>query len=168
MYIPLSVNFASAFAVSFNSANAFDESRLGTVMADANETSSRVAKVASVLRPLGRGPLSREQAILAGRLLGVHWTTVYRLRRRYLADPVASSVAPHRRGQSTGGGRLGDDVDKVIDEVVHVWLPRQRQLVSEEMPVLGTAGCVPAPVVWTRFCSSGRQLHQPFLTGFEG
>ncbi|MGF6297900.1 hypothetical protein OKW42_001230 [Paraburkholderia sp. WC7.3d] len=27
-----------------------------------------------------------------------------------------------------GGGRLGDDVDKVIDEVVHVWLPKQRQL----------------------------------------
>ena len=27
---------------------------------------------------------------------------------------------------------------------------------------------VPAPVVWTRFCSSGGQLHQPFLTGFEG
>jgi hypothetical protein len=27
---------------------------------------------------------------------------------------------------------------------------------------------VPAPVVWTRFCSSGSQLHQPFLTGFEG
>jgi hypothetical protein len=27
---------------------------------------------------------------------------------------------------------------------------------------------VPAPVFWTRFCSSGGQLHQPFLTGFEG
>jgi hypothetical protein len=76
----------------------------------------------------GGGPLSREQAVLAGQLLGVHWTTVYRLRRRFLADPVASSVAPYRRGPSTGGGRLRDDVDKVIDEVVHVWLPRQRQL----------------------------------------
>jgi putative transposase len=97
-------------------------------MADANERSSRVEKVASVLRPLGRGPLSREQAVLARQLLGVHWTTVYRLRLRFLADPVASSVAPYRRGPLTGGGRLGDDVDKVIDEVVHVWLPRQRQL----------------------------------------
>ena len=97
-------------------------------MADANERSSHVEKVASVLRPLGRGPLSREQAAVAGQLLGVHWTTVYRLRRRFLADPVASSVAPYRRGPSPGGGRLGDDVDKVIDEVVHVWLPKQRQL----------------------------------------
>ncbi len=87
-------------------------------MADASVTNDRAAKVASVLRPLGRGPLSRELAVLAGRLLGVHWTTVYRLRRRFLTDPVASSVAPHRRGPSIGGGRLGDDVDKVIDEVV--------------------------------------------------
>ncbi|TDN61398.1 hypothetical protein B0G77_4856 [Paraburkholderia sp. BL10I2N1] len=31
-----------------------------------------------------------------------------------------------------------------------------------------TTANVPAPVVWTRFCSSGGQLHQPFLTGFEG
>lgn len=97
-------------------------------MADASVTDDRAAKVASVLRPLGRGPLSREQAVLASRLLGVHWTTVYRLRRRFLADPVASSVAPHRRGPSVGGGRLGGDADKVIDEVVHVWLPKQRQL----------------------------------------
>jgi putative transposase len=97
-------------------------------MADANERGSRVEKVASVLRPLGRGPLSREQAVLAGQLLGVHWTTVYRLRRRFLADPVASSVAPYRRGPLRGGSRLGDHVDRVIDEVVHDWLPKQRQL----------------------------------------
>jgi hypothetical protein len=63
-------------------------------MAVADETVSRAAKVAAVLRPLGRGPLSRVQAALAGHLLGVHWTTVYRLRRRFLADPVTSAVAP--------------------------------------------------------------------------
>jgi putative transposase len=66
-------------------------------MADPNETSSRAAKIADVLRPLGRGPLSKEQAVFAADLLGVHWTTVYRLRRRFLADPVAErrrSAAP--------------------------------------------------------------------------
>jgi len=97
-------------------------------MADPNETSSRAAKIADVLRPLGRGPLSKEQAVFAADLLGVHWTTVYRLRRRFLADPVASAVAPQRRGPSTGGRRLGAAVDNVIDEVVHVWLLTQRQL----------------------------------------
>jgi putative transposase len=40
-------------------------------MADANERSSRVEKVASVLRPLGRGPLSREQ-MKPGREVACH------------------------------------------------------------------------------------------------
>jgi putative transposase len=97
-------------------------------MAVAHETGGRAAKVAAVLRPLGRGPLPRAQAVVAGRLLGVHWTTVYRLRRRFLADPVASAVAPLPRGPTTGGRRLGVAVDVVIDEVVHLWLPKQRQL----------------------------------------
>jgi putative transposase len=63
-------------------------------MADPNETGSRAAKIADVLRPLGRGPLSKEQAVLAADLLGVHWTTVYSLRRRFLADPVARAPLP--------------------------------------------------------------------------
>ncbi|OXC79341.1 hypothetical protein BSU04_07425 [Caballeronia sordidicola] len=39
----MSVNFASAFVVSFNSANAFDEGRLGAGMADPNEAAIRSA-----------------------------------------------------------------------------------------------------------------------------
>jgi hypothetical protein len=35
-------------------------------------------------------------------------------------------------------------------------------------PMLAGALGVPAPVVWTRFCSSGGQLHQLVLTGFKG
>jgi hypothetical protein len=45
----VSVNFASAFVVSFNSANAFDEVRLGAGMAHPNEAASRAAKIADVL-----------------------------------------------------------------------------------------------------------------------
>lgn len=71
-------------------------------MTVADDTGSRAAKVAAVLRPLGRGPLTRVQAVAAGYLLGVHWTTVYRLRRRFLADPVASAVAPLPRGTPPG------------------------------------------------------------------
>ena len=33
---------------------------------------------------------------------------------------------------------------------------------------VNSAQHVPAPVVWTRFCSSGGQLHQLVLTGFKG
>src|ERR1700726_798998 len=45
----MSVNFASAFVVSFNSANAFDKVRLGAGMAHPNEAASRAAKIADVL-----------------------------------------------------------------------------------------------------------------------
>ncbi len=97
-------------------------------MAVSEETANRAAKVADILRPLGRGPLSKKLALVAAQLLGVHWTTVYRLRRKFLANPVASAVIPNRRGPSGGRRRLGGAVDNVIDEVVHVWLPAQRQL----------------------------------------
>ncbi|CAE6806862.1 hypothetical protein R69658_05226 [Paraburkholderia aspalathi] len=97
-------------------------------MTVSEEMDIRAAKVADVLRPLGRGPLSKKLAVLAANLLGVHWTTVYRLRRKFLQNPVASAVAPKRRGPSKGDRRLGGAVDTVIDEVVHVWLPTQRQL----------------------------------------
>ena len=124
----MSVYFANAFVLSFNSANASDEAHHGAAMTVSEETAIRAAKVADVLRPLGRGPLSKKLAIVAANLLGVHWTTVYRLRQRFLADPVASAVIPKRRGPSEGDRRLGRAVDSVIDEVVHVWLPSQRQL----------------------------------------
>jgi hypothetical protein len=45
----------------------------------------RAAQLAAVLRPLGQGPLTRDQAVAAANVLGVHWSTVYRLRRRFLA-----------------------------------------------------------------------------------
>ncbi|WP_420482628.1 Mu transposase C-terminal domain-containing protein [Burkholderia cepacia] len=97
-------------------------------MTVSEEAVSRAEKVADVLRPLGRGPLSKKRAVLAANLLGVHWTTVYRLRRKFLANPVASAVIPKRRGPSESSHRLGGAVDAVIDEVVHVWLPTQRHL----------------------------------------
>src|SRR5258707_10685228 len=87
------------------------------------ETDSRAAKVADILRPLGRGPLSKKLAALPANLLGVHWTTVYRLRRKFLANPVASAVGPKRRGPSKGDRWLGTAVDTVIDELVHGSLP---------------------------------------------
>ncbi|PRF53190.1 transposase, partial [Burkholderia multivorans] len=87
-------------------------------MTVSEEAVSRAEKVADVLRPLGRGPLSKKRAVSAANLLGVHWTTVYRLRRKFLANPVASAVIPKRRGPSESSHRLGGAVDAVIDEVV--------------------------------------------------
>jgi putative transposase len=44
----------------------------------------RELKIARVLRPVASAPLSREQAMLAAQLLGIHWGSVYRLRKQFL------------------------------------------------------------------------------------
>ena len=64
----------------------------------------------------------------AGQLLGLHWTTVYRLRRRFLADPVASSVLPRPPGPEVGETRIAAKAESIINAVLEHWLPRQRRL----------------------------------------
>ncbi|MGJ7524013.1 Mu transposase C-terminal domain-containing protein [Variovorax sp. LT1P1] len=87
----------------------------------------REIKIASVLRPLGSMPLTREQALVASKLLGVHWTHVYRLRRRFLASPVASSVLPAKKGRKPGH-RLDPQIESIVQAALHRWLPKQREL----------------------------------------
>ena len=95
----------------------------------------RELAIARVLRPLGAAAMSRDQAKLAGELLGLHWATVYRLRRRFLADPVASAVAPKVRGPKAGTRHLDVQAEKIVSDVLHLWLPRQRELAH---PLLDT------------------------------
>jgi putative transposase len=90
--------------------------------------SEREFEIAKILRPLGSGPLSRVQAELAGKLLGVYWTTVYRMRKRFLADPVASSVAPKERGPRPGDRLLSPKCEQIVEEVLEVWLSKKRAL----------------------------------------
>lgn len=89
---------------------------------------ARDIAIARVLRPLGTKPMTKAQAVRAGQLLGVHWSTVYRLRRRFLTDPVATAVAPLPPGPDPGGMKLDTQVEEVIDAVLSRWLPRQRFL----------------------------------------
>ncbi|TCW78892.1 transposase [Burkholderia sp. SRS-46] len=97
-------------------------------MRKADGSEAREITVARILRPLGNGPLTKAQALKAAQLLDVHWTTIYRLRRRFLANPVASAVKPRGRGPKTGGRRLGARAEAIIDEVLTTWLPRQPPL----------------------------------------
>lgn len=97
-------------------------------MVKTRDTEDRANEIARVLRPLGNGPLTKAQALTAAQLLDVHWTTVYRLRRRFLADPVTSAVMPRGRGPKTGGRRLNERAELIVDEVLTSWLPKQRQL----------------------------------------
>ncbi|WP_250517726.1 Mu transposase C-terminal domain-containing protein [Caballeronia sp. INDeC2] len=97
-------------------------------MVKARDPEDRANEIARVLRPLGNGPLTKAQALTAAQLLDVHWTTVYRLRRRFLANPVTGAVMPRDRGPKTGGRRLNERAELIIDEVLMRWLPKQRQL----------------------------------------
>ena len=92
------------------------------------ESVEREVQIAKVLRPLGDAPLSLSHAKAAAKLLGVSWSTVYRLRKRFLADPVASSLRAQTPGPSLGARTLALDAERVIDAVLTQWLPRQRHL----------------------------------------
>ncbi len=98
-------------------------------MTKEDRPTEREIGIARVLRPLGAKPMTRSQAVVARKLLGLHWTSVYRLRRRFLGDPVASSVAPMLRGPKPGDKRVAPPVEHVITDVLARWLPKQRELV---------------------------------------
>src|SRR6218665_3723592 len=87
----------------------------------------REIKIASILLPLGSGPLTREQAVVASKLLGIHWTHVYRLRLRFLANPVVSAVLPAKPGRKSSPRHV-QRAEAIIEDVLHGWLQRQRQL----------------------------------------
>ncbi|EON18679.1 TniA-like transposition protein [Cupriavidus sp. GA3-3] len=61
-------------------------------------------------------------------MLGIHWATVYHLRRRFLADPVASALIPYDRGPKVGKPRLPATIEEIVNEVLTDWLPRQPHL----------------------------------------
>ena len=104
-------------------------------MANSDRFTEREIRIARVLRPLGTKPMSRQQAEMAGKLLGLHWTSVYRLRQRFLADPVASSIVQRARGPKPGGKRVNARAEQIIDDVLRRWVPKQRELAH---PLLDT------------------------------
>jgi putative transposase len=98
------------------------------LMIEPKQPTEREIRIAGVLRLLGTGPMTREQARRVGQLLGIHWSTVYKLRRRFLQHPVASAVAPRPRGPKNGSKRIDSRVEAVMQEVLSDWLPCQRHL----------------------------------------
>jgi len=88
----------------------------------------RERAIARILRRLGIGPLSRERATKVGELLGLHCSSVYRLRRRFLTNPVAGALIPHSSGPKVGDLLLAATVERIVSEVLTDWLPRQPYL----------------------------------------
>jgi hypothetical protein len=65
-------------------------------------------------------------------------------------------------------------IDTALDEAKNIYdrFHKTAALANTNSAVIVSVnsfpGTVPAPVVWTCFCSSGGQLHQLVLTGFKG
>jgi putative transposase len=97
-------------------------------MSETQCLSAREIRIAYVLRSLGTAPMTRQQVERVGRLLGLHWSTVYKLRRRFLQHPVTSAVAPRSRVPKIGNKRLDPNGEQVIQKVLKEWLPSQRRL----------------------------------------
>lgn len=104
-------------------------------MLEFSSASDRDTQIARVLRPLGTLPLTRDQASRAAQLLGVHWTTVYRLRARFLNNPVTSSLSPRPPGPRTGSRSLGHPAEQVIEQTLVTWLPRQKEIAHVQKDV---------------------------------
>jgi putative transposase len=85
-------------------------------MAAIRNLTDRDIAIARVLRALGNKAMSMEQAQRAVQLLGMHWASVYRLRRRFLADPVASSVARRPRGPEPGDRKLSAEGQQIMED----------------------------------------------------
>jgi hypothetical protein len=89
-----------------------------------------------------------------------------RLRPRYAAEQKKVAVdhyLSHDRCAAATLRALGYPSRETLAAWIEELCPEIRK-----RTVGRAVGSVSAPVVWTHFCSSGGQLHQPFLTGFEG
>jgi hypothetical protein len=88
--------------------------------------SARDLSIARLFRSLGRQAMTKEQAKRAAQLLQMHWSSVYRLRKRFLLDPVATSVARRPPGPRDASRRLDPQAEEMIAVTLAKWLPKQR------------------------------------------
>jgi len=115
------------------------------------EPDKRELAAAKIFLPLGQAPLTRKQALLAGQLLGLHRFSVYRLRRRFLEDPVAASLLLSPPGPRRGQYMLSEQVEAIVQDVLSDWLLRQKHLahplhaICREVRMRCTAACAIPP-----------------------
>jgi putative transposase len=88
------------------------------------EARRRLAVIQQLAALSGR---TREGATVAARQLQLSVTQAYRLLERYQADPRLTSLLPARRGPKTGGSRLPQMIEEVIETAIEeLYLSRQK------------------------------------------
>ena len=70
------------------------------------------------IRPLAGRSITRGEAAEAAAALGVSVALIYRLRRRYEADPRTSALAPNPGGRTKGTRLLSPEIEGVIAEAI--------------------------------------------------
>ena len=75
---------------------------------------------------------TRADVMTAGAALGYGPTRIYRLLRRYLADPRLTSLLPQPPGRKRGVSQCTAEIDSLINEFIDaVYLTRQRPRISD-------------------------------------
>lgn len=75
---------------------------------------------------------NRSQVIAAAAELGCSRSLVYKLLRRFIADPRLTSLLSHQRGPTRGGSRLSSEIHRLIDEMIEsVYLTPQRPRLTD-------------------------------------
>ena len=126
-------------------------------MQSPREIGEREVQIARVLRPLRPRSHETRAGRARGQLLGVHWTTVYRLRARFLADPRTSALVPDAGGRRGELWRLAPPVEAIVSSVVDQWVPRRRELAHPcWTPSTRFAGAARNMVLWRRHATRWR------------
>lgn len=74
-----------------------------------------------VIRDLAGRSISRSEAEMAAKRLGESVAYIYRLRRRYEADPRTQSLAPEKGGRRRGARLLSPETEAIISAVIETY-----------------------------------------------
>lgn len=91
-------------------------------LADAQARALRLGQALQDVRGL---PLSRQRAAELAAELGMHWTSIFRLRRIWNATGDAAALLGRRRGSKPQTRRLSPEVEAIVAAVLQQWRPRQ-------------------------------------------
>jgi putative transposase len=89
---------------------------------------TRIEFVSALIRPTLESALPMSEARNIADQLNIHWTSVYRYRRRLLAAGTATALLGRVRGYPTGSSRLSPEQESVIEKVIARLARRAKKL----------------------------------------
>lgn len=119
-------------------------------LADIADEDWRIAqeRLAAIKPLLDASRIGRENVETRSRELNINAATLYRWLQRYKAYGVVSSLIPQKRGWKQGNGRIDDDAEAVIDEVIRDFYltpqrPTAQKAITEVLRACQSKGIAP-------------------------